>query len=912
MSFISGSGGVGTTVEISEIESLTKGSLIVGDGSGAPSELAVSSDNLALIGSSGASNGVAWSVLPIAGGGTGATTAALARDALGLGSLATKNALVLANIGAGSSAELATIISDETGSGLLVFATSPTLTTPAIGAATGTSLVLTGNLSAEDLLIEDSDASHYLTITTTSNLTAARTLTLVPGDAARTITLAGDLNIAADLITSGANSLTLTTSASTNVTLPTTGTLATLAGTETLSGKTLTAPKIANAGFIADANGNELVIFTTTASAVNEITIANGATLANPTITASGETNVGLDFQAKGTGTYRLLGTASQAAELRLFEDTDNGTNYTAFKVGIQAGDVTYTLPTADGSADQQLTTNGSGVLSWAAAGGLTYGSSVSGTTADGLTVTLSNSSNDAAAAVKLVAGNTQANQPLLANLQIGTSGNAMGLLIQGTGSTTDGAAGTGSNHATLWHDIANGDNTVISVGNGTSYTPHFLVTGKGSIIQQVSSGDARRFMVSGAASDTWSVAVGQSGTGDHVLSFYPNVSGGGTISGKAINTTTDLDVNGPDNGSGAILGKAVSTSLVWEFVMNSASQANETSGRTADYAQFKYLKSLGAATATDDYNMLYIQRSNKSNNAGSVYTSQGTVLKVENTATQTAGTLTDSVDVATFTQGTVSTGAILKGIQGSTTVYTLSTNGDVTWAPVVRTTGSPTLLTLTGPAHTTLTASVQATDVNFNLARTVQFATGALTTQRAFVIQAPTYGFAAASTLTNSVTVDITRCPNAGTNATLTTSSILRLGSVDPNLGATSAGMTYSSLNVMASVVTVTGTTQVTSACGFAAIRVGALQISDASAVTVDAAASIYIVNAPAPDLSTTITKAYSLWIDAGLPRIDSTTANGTVATAMSNLGPAGSNTTIQEWLTVDINGTTRYIPCF
>lgn len=42
------------------------------------------------------------------------------------------------------------------------------------------------------------------------------------------------------------------------------------------------------------------------------------------------------------------------------------------------------------------------------------------------------------------------------------------------------------------------------------------------------------------------------------------------------------------------------------------------------------------------------------------------------------------------------------------------------------------------------------------------------------------------------------------------------------------------------------------------------------------------------------------------------SPTANGTVATAMSSLGPVGSNTTIQEWLTVIIAGNTRYIPCF
>ncbi len=47
-----------------------------------------------------------------------------------------------------TSAELASVISDETGSGALVFATSPTLVTPTLGAATVTSLTgSTGNLS---------------------------------------------------------------------------------------------------------------------------------------------------------------------------------------------------------------------------------------------------------------------------------------------------------------------------------------------------------------------------------------------------------------------------------------------------------------------------------------------------------------------------------------------------------------------------------------------------------------------------------------------------------------------------------------------------------------------------------------------------------------------------------------------
>ena len=77
----------------------------------------------------------------------------------------------------------------------------------------------------------------------------------------------------------------------------------TVSSTDTLSNKTLTAPKFANGGFIADANGNEEIIFTTTASAVNEITVANAATGNAPSITATGgDTNIDLNIGAKGTG----------------------------------------------------------------------------------------------------------------------------------------------------------------------------------------------------------------------------------------------------------------------------------------------------------------------------------------------------------------------------------------------------------------------------------------------------------------------------------------------------------------------------------------------------------------------------------------------------------------------------------
>ena len=78
----------------------------------------------------------------------------------------------------------------------------------------------------------------------------------------------------------------------------------TLTGTQTLTNKTLTSPKIGNS--ILDTNANELFLLTATGSAVNELTYANGATGDPATFTASGETNVGITLAAKGTGVIQL------------------------------------------------------------------------------------------------------------------------------------------------------------------------------------------------------------------------------------------------------------------------------------------------------------------------------------------------------------------------------------------------------------------------------------------------------------------------------------------------------------------------------------------------------------------------------------------------------------------------------
>jgi len=78
----------------------------------------------------------------------------------------------------------------------------------------------------------------------------------------------------------------------------------TLTGTQTLTNKTLTSPKIGTS--ILDTNGLQLALLTATGSAVNEFTIANAAAGAGPILSSTGdETNVDINLNPKGSGVLK-------------------------------------------------------------------------------------------------------------------------------------------------------------------------------------------------------------------------------------------------------------------------------------------------------------------------------------------------------------------------------------------------------------------------------------------------------------------------------------------------------------------------------------------------------------------------------------------------------------------------------
>lgn len=172
----------------------------------------------------------------------------------------------LSQFAATTSAQLAGVISDETGSGSLVFATSPTLVTPVLGTPASGTLT---NCTFPTL--------NQNTSGTAASLSAVLSPTLggtgVANNASSTITITGNYGT------------TVTVSGTTAITLPTSGTIATLAGTENLTNKTvnkltITAPATSSTLTIADGK---------TLTASNSITLAgtDSTTMTFPPASAS-------------------------------------------------------------------------------------------------------------------------------------------------------------------------------------------------------------------------------------------------------------------------------------------------------------------------------------------------------------------------------------------------------------------------------------------------------------------------------------------------------------------------------------------------------------------------------------------------------------------------------------------------
>lgn len=112
---------------------------------------------------------------------------------------------------------------------------------------------------------------------------------------------------------------------------------------------------------VAVPAGKTMFVFNTGSNVVDAISYVTALATATATITGG---------TISGITQLDVAGTSAAGANIKLYEDTDNGTNYVSLKAADTiASNVTFTLPAADGTNGQALITNGSGTLSFGSAG---------------------------------------------------------------------------------------------------------------------------------------------------------------------------------------------------------------------------------------------------------------------------------------------------------------------------------------------------------------------------------------------------------------------------------------------------------------------------------------------------------------------------------------------------------------
>jgi hypothetical protein len=200
---------------------------------------------------------------------------------------------------------------------------------------------ITTAVSGDTLTITGPNLSSYLTNST---------ITVVGDDSTGTT-----LNTGETIMIAGGTGLTSVVSGDT-ITLDIDSTVTTLTGSQELTNKTLTTPKI---DLIKDANGNEILSFSTTASATDYLVVKNGIGTGVPLhIYAEGDSaNIGVHLQPKGSGIFTISDGIDFNKGIRFRSSSSAASAITLIDAVSTAGRV-VTLPDATDTLVGRATTD--------------------------------------------------------------------------------------------------------------------------------------------------------------------------------------------------------------------------------------------------------------------------------------------------------------------------------------------------------------------------------------------------------------------------------------------------------------------------------------------------------------------------------------------------------------------------